>query len=139
MTPNEFVRDYGLTMECIDATGFVTGPVTFRQDSNRTSWLCRIECECDEDSAVRVPFHMGSAHKGEPDLVTVLECLASDAGGVESVGSFEDWAEEMGLEDMSSRNWKEWRKTYEQAKQQTTALRKMLGRDGMEDLAAVEW
>lgn len=43
-----------------------------------------------------VPFSMGPAHSTEPSAYDVLSCLASDAASVENVGTFDEWAEDLG-------------------------------------------
>ena len=58
-----------------------------------------------------------------PTLETILDCLASDASGIENARTFEDWAGEYGY-DIDSR---EAYKTYKVTKRQTEKLRALLG------------
>jgi hypothetical protein len=48
-------------------------------------------------------YSMGSAHKGEPKIEDVLDCLANDASSIENSRRFEDWAEEFGYDTDSRR------------------------------------
>jgi len=70
-------------------------------------------------------FSQGSAHKKNPTLAEVLDCLASDASGVDNARSFEDWANEYGYDADSRRA----EKTYRICQKQTASLRNLLGRD----------
>jgi hypothetical protein len=76
-----------------------------------------------------VYFSMGSALCREPTLDDVLDCLASDAAGVESACSFEDWCGEYGY-DTDSRKAEH---TYKTCERQAVKLRRLLG-DGYETL-----
>ena len=77
-----------------------------------------------------VYFSQGSAHKKKPTLAEVLDCLASDASGVDNVRSFEDWASEYGYDTDSRRA----EKTYRICQKQTASLRHLLGCDAYETL-----
>lgn len=72
-----------------------------------------------------VPFSQGLGITSEPDAATVLDCLASDAAGVENASTFEDWCAEYGY-DTDSRSAE---RTYNACRQQTDALRAFLGND----------
>lgn len=58
-----------------------------------------------------------------PTASEVLDCLAMDASGVESTGSFESWAEDLGM-DTDSRSAEA---SYRATVAQTDKLRKLLG------------
>jgi hypothetical protein len=45
---------------------------------------------------MRVYFSQGSAHTAPPTLDDVLDCLASDAAGIENARGFDDWCSEYG-------------------------------------------
>jgi len=77
-----------------------------------------------------VYFSQGSAHKKKPTLAEVLDCLASDASGIENARSFEDWANEYGY-DTDSRKAE---KTYRICQVQAEDLRNLLGRDAYKTL-----
>lgn len=71
-----------------------------------------------------VYFSMGRGHNGKaPKADDVLDCLASDAAGVENAQSFEDWASEYGY-DADSRKA---HRTYTICKRQAERLRKFVG------------
>ena len=69
------------------------------------------------------PFHQGSACKGDPDLLTVLGCLFSDAQAGED--SFEDFCSEFGYETDSRKAEKTWKS----CASMNVRLHKLLGAD----------
>jgi hypothetical protein len=75
-------------------------------------------------------FSQGSAHTKAPKLAEVLNCLASDASGVENARNFEEWAAEYGY-DTDSRKAE---KTYLICCEQRDQLRELLGNAGFESL-----
>ena len=77
-----------------------------------------------------VYFSQGSAHKKSPTLAEVLDCLASDASGVDNARSFEDWASEYGY-DTDSRKAE---RTYQICKKQAQELKALLGQDAYNQL-----
>lgn len=80
--------------------------------------------------SMHVYFSQGSAHTNAPTLAEALDCLASDAAGVEHARSFEEWAEEYGY-DTDSRKAE---KTYRLCVDQASELRALLGHDAYEML-----
>jgi hypothetical protein len=72
-----------------------------------------------------VPFFMGSALKGPPTADEVLECLLSDASGLDDAAGFEEWAREYGY-DPDSRKAK---RTYREVCRHAENLRRFLGDD----------
>jgi len=80
--------------------------------------------------SMHVYFSQGSAHTKAPTLAEVLDCLASDASGIENALSFEDWANEYGC-DTDSRKAE---KTYHICQEQAEDLRNLLGRDAYKTL-----
>jgi hypothetical protein len=76
-------------------------------------------------SRMTVYFSMGPAHSREPEVADVLDCLASDASGIENARSFEDWASEYGY-DADSRKAK---KIYKACVKQSEKLKKFIGSD----------
>ena len=80
-------------------------------------------------SRMTLVFSMGSAHHGkEPATADVLDCLASDASGMN--GGFEDWCSETGYD--SDSRWAE--RTYNTIRNQTTRLERFLGPVAFETL-----
>ena len=77
-----------------------------------------------------VYFSQGSAHKKNPTLAEVLNCLASEASGVDNARSFEDWASEYGY-DTDSRKAE---RTYQICKKQAQDLKALLGQDAYNQL-----
>ena len=77
-----------------------------------------------------VYFSQGSAHKKSPTLAEVLDCLASDASGVDNARSFEDWASEYGY-DTDSRKAE---RTYHICEKQAQDLKALLGQDAYNQL-----
>lgn len=77
-----------------------------------------------------VYFSQGSAHKKNPTLAEVLDCLASDASGVDNARSFEDWANDYGY-DTDSRKAE---RTYHICEKQAQDLKALLGQDAYNQL-----
>ena len=71
-------------------------------------------------------FSMGYGHHGaEPGVQDVLDCLASDASGIDNVRSFEDWCSEYGY-DTDSRKAE---KTFKACEHSAKRLKAFLGAD----------
>lgn len=89
-------------------------------------WKVKLRVK-DSDGTAHVMttyFSKGYGHKGkEPKADEVLDCLASDAAGVENAQSFEDWCSEYGY-DTDSRKAE---KTYNVCKHEADYLKKWLG------------
>ena len=79
---------------------------------------------------MKVPFSQGSAHTKPPTIEDVLDCLASDASGVENSRSFEDWAGDYGY-DTGSRKAE---KIYLTCMRQAAELQQLLGYDAYKTL-----
>jgi hypothetical protein len=73
-----------------------------------------------------VTFSKGMGHHGaEPTADEVLDCLASDAAGIENAQSFEDWCSEYGY-DTDSRKAE---KTFKACEHSARRLKAFLGDD----------
>jgi hypothetical protein len=73
-----------------------------------------------------VPFSTGLGWTREPSAEDVLDCLSSDAGGIEnSAGIFEDWCAEYGY-DSDSRKAE---KIFKTCERQADKLKAFLGED----------
>lgn len=71
-------------------------------------------------------FSQGFGHHGaEPEVPSVLDCLASDAATIENSPSFEEWASDLGY-DTDSRKAEQ---TFKACKHQAKRLRNFLGDD----------
>ena len=77
-----------------------------------------------------VYFSMGLALGREPSAEDVLDCLASDASGVDNASSFEDWCGEYGY-DTDSRKAE---RIFKVCERQAAKLRNFLGQDDYEAL-----
>jgi hypothetical protein len=133
-TLDQFITTAGLTM------------TANRRDSNPNMpnwedarhWTCTIQKPRPSDAIhyelykFSIPFSQGSAHKDEPKLEDVLNCLASDASGYDNARSFEDWCNEYDY-DTDSR---ESEATYNAVKEQSEELKSFLGDS---DYATLLW
>jgi len=71
-------------------------------------------------------FSMGSGHNGKaPEAADVLDCLASDASGIENAQPFEDWAGEYGYNEDSRKA----EKIYYTCITQSKVLKSFLGNE----------
>ena len=101
------------------------------QEQMPRNFNCTIEFEGrGYHEPLTVYFSQGSAHKKPPTLAEVLDCLASDASGVDNAQSFEAWASEYGY-DTDSRKAE---KTYNICVQQAQELKALLGQDAYNQL-----
>ena len=101
------------------------------QEQMPRNFNCTIEFEGrGYHEPLTVYFSQGSAHKEPPTLAEVLDCLASDASGVDNAQSFEDWASEYGY-DTDSRKAE---CTYRICEKQAQELKALLGRDAYNQL-----
>jgi hypothetical protein len=139
MTIQDFIRAQGLTMFARPATA---NPHMAGMPAGSRHFMCEIRkvprggLASPGDSqrlageripSMLVPFSQGPALKDPPELAGVLDCLASDASGVENARTFEEWCAEYGY-DADSRAAE---RTYNAVAQQTEALRSLLGADGL--------
>jgi hypothetical protein len=81
-------------------------------------------------SRMTIPFSQGYGIKHEPELSSVLDCLASDASGFENSRSFEDWAGDYGY-DTDSRKAE---RTFMAVGKQSAKLKALLGEDAYSEL-----
>ena len=103
----------------------------YMQEQMPRNFKCTIEFEGrGYDEPLTVYFSQGSAYEKPPTLAEVLDCLASDASGVDNTQSFEDWASEYGY-DTDSRKAE---KTYNICVQQAQELKALLGQDAYDQL-----
>ena len=77
-----------------------------------------------QNRQLTIYFSMGMGLGGkEPTAAEVLDCLASDASGIENARSFEDWASEYGY-DTDSRKAE---RIYKVSERQTAKLAQFMG------------
>ncbi|MCA1841067.1 MAG: hypothetical protein LC723_12215 [Actinobacteria bacterium] len=124
-TLRNFIRDNNLT---ISAQAAESNP--FMDDPSMSHWKVTITGRFYNGSRRRLttPFSMGSAHTGEPEIESVLDCLLSDASSADQ--SFEDWAADLGF-DTDSRKAE---KTYRAVQASAASLRSFLGETYQEAL-----
>lgn len=96
-----------------------------------THWRCVFRFE---GRRMTVLFSQGAAFTSDPAMVDVLDCLASDASGVESARGFEDWCGDFGY-DTDSRKAEA---TYRACRKQWASLQRLLGADLAAELLAAE-
>lgn len=119
-TLEQFIKSAGAVMTATsrdDNHNFAVG------EKNRAAmhhWTCLLRCG---RSRMTIPFSMGSALTREPTVAEVLDCLASDASGIENARSFEDWCGEYGY-DVDSRKAE---KTFKVCQRQANQLKRFLG------------
>jgi hypothetical protein len=132
ITIADFIEAHGLTLV---ATETDTNPNMDPKDwPGASHWYCQILSTVGgKVPAFFAYFSQGSAHKGPPDLATLLECLASDARTIFDAQTFEEWADELGY-DQDSRSAE---RTYNTTRAQTARLREFLG-DALETLLDAE-
>lgn len=75
-------------------------------------------------------FSVGSGWKRFPDVLDVLNCLASESASFENAISFEEWAGEMGF-DSDSRKAE---RTFKAIEKQAANLKRFLGEEAYKEL-----
>jgi hypothetical protein len=95
-------------------------------DTDMDHWRCKLRRAGPPSARMTIYFSMGFGLKGaEPTLAEVLDCLASDAAGVENAQGFEDWAGEYGY-DSDSRKAE---RTFRVCEKQAERLKQFIGDD----------
>lgn len=132
---SEFVQSAGISMT---AERWHENP-NMQDSGNMDHWKCvlvrrehtgkRYNARKDGTAIVAkltVYFSQGYGHNGrEPEVTSVLDCLASEASSVENAQGFEDWASDFGY-DTDSRKAE---KIYHTCEHQAKRLRSFLGED----------
>jgi len=90
-------------------------------------WSCKFRCG---RKSMTVEFSQGPAISGEPTCEDVLDCIASDVGGIKSARTFEEWASDLGF-DADSRKAEQ---TYKACELQGEKLDLLLGIEAAEQL-----
>jgi hypothetical protein len=116
-TISKFIADNRLRMECDWAD---ENPHMSDMPRGSTHWRCKLKCG---RRSMTVYFSQGPAHTKEPDIESVVDCLASDVGGLLNAQSFEDWASEYGY-DTDSRKAEQ---TFKTIMKQGDDLARLLG------------
>lgn len=93
-------------------------------------WKVTILC-ANTEQQMELVFSMGKGHEGrKPELEDVLDCLASDAAGVENARSFEEWCSEYGYDEDSRKA----ERTYNACSEQSQELQRILGDEAYNEL-----
>lgn len=123
-TIKQFVASHGLklTSEWAATNPYMDGA------ADMDNWKCLIRAGHRQ---MTVYFSKGVGHHGkEPDIYEVLDCLASDAAGIENARDFDDWCSEYGY-DTDSRKAE---RIYHTCQRQAASLRRLLGDDAYQAL-----
>lgn len=132
-TLREFITQQGLRMtaERVDTNPGMDEESARRMDHWRCLILAPRPGKVGRRKSFSVHFSQGFGHNGkEPKLSSVLDCLASDASGLENARDFEDWASEYGY-DTDSRKAE---KTFRTIQRQAARLKAFLGEDAYKSL-----
>lgn len=122
-TITRFVQHFPIEFVCEQVQDRPDG---LMRDSAR-HFRCRISLKTRSFSLY---FSQGSALTEPPTIIDVLNCLALDASGIESAGTFESWASEYGYSSDS----RQAEKIYRTTRRQTQQLRRVLGDAAFRDL-----
>jgi hypothetical protein len=124
ITIEQFVIAHGITMK---STRTNHNP-NMQDSANMDHW--RVELRKGRKQMTLV-FSQGYGHKGmPPNVYGVLDCLASDAGTVQTASDFEEWCSELGY-DPDSRKAE---KTYKAVEHQASRLQRFLGDEAYDQL-----
>ncbi|MFA5377545.1 MAG: hypothetical protein WC455_17470 [Dehalococcoidia bacterium] len=123
MKTNEFVKKYNVQI----TSRFVD------ENKNAPDWKdanhYKVTLRC-KGRQLTTYFSQGYGIKEDPTAAGVIDCLASDAVGVENARSFEDWASEYGYATDSRRA----ERLFKICEMQAKKLRSFLGDDLYEEL-----
>ena len=119
LTIPEFVKRYRVRVAECDWTD--RNP--HMEGSERTMNNYKVQLACGE-RRMTLYYSMGFAHTDEPDAPGILNCLASDANGIENnEASFETWCSEYGY-DTDSRSAE---RTFKACVESSRKLRQLVG------------
>lgn len=124
----QFIEAHGITMT---ATRVASRPDKLNNDWDKTArhFVCTLSRGGMDTgkgplaAQMTICFSQGSARTKPPTVEDVLDCLASDACGIENSNGFEDWASEYGY-DTDSRKAE---KIHEACSFQRDELRAFIG------------
>lgn len=127
-TTSEFISKHNITMTAVP---IASNPNMTDMPAGSRHWCCKLRRTTREGFAsLDVPFSQGPALKDDPTAADVLDCLASDASGIENAEDFEDWASEYGY-DPDSRKAEA---IFNACKAQSGGLRRLLGEEAYQEL-----
>jgi len=120
-TIEQLIERHGLKMETVRASSNPNMPDAYPGMQHSIVTL-----KAANGASMTLYFSQGAALKPFPTLAAVLDCLASDAAGVENADSFEDWAQEYGYDEDSRAS----ERVYNTIGKQGAKLALLLGEDG---------
>lgn len=122
----DFIASAGITMACEESDD---NPNMDSDSRDRMDhWKCLLR---SGRSRLTIYFSMGIGHHGnQPELAEVLDCLSSDASGIENARSFEDWCADYGYNADSRKA----ERTFRTCERQANKLKKFLGDSAYETL-----
>jgi hypothetical protein len=122
------MNDDTIKLDDFIASAFITATATPtdrnpNMNDGETMAHWRVTLRRPGNHKMTVYFSMGSGHHGKaPEAADVLDCLASDAAGIENAQSFEDWCGEYGYDTDSRKAFR----TFNVCKREAERLRKFL-------------
>lgn len=119
MTCKEFIETHRIKMTAEWAD---SNPNMNDMPDGSSHYKCRF---ARAGRSMTVHYSMGPAHREGLATADVLDCLASDAAGVENAQGFADWCGDCGYSEDSRRA----EKTFKVCERQAKALRRFLGSD----------
>ena len=122
-TVADFVKEHGVKISAERADS--NPDMADWGNGRQTHYKCVIR---KSRKSMQLHFSMGSALTGEPTVEDVLDCLASDASGIEQAESFHDWAQNLGFDTIDD-EFNAARKAYKATKRNTLNLLRVLGED----------
>ena len=117
----QLIAEHGIRMTCEYADRNPNMSTDGDWHLSASHWKCTFRNKAGR--RMTCYFSQGSAHVGEPKLSSVLDCLASDAAGIDNARGFEDWVSEYGY-DTDSRKAE---RTYKVCEAQYAKLRQFMG------------
>jgi hypothetical protein len=120
MTLEQFITETGITItsQPADCNPHMEG------SDNMDNYRVKLRAKKLGNATMRLYYSKGVGHNGaEPTADEVLDCLASDASGVENAnGGFESWCDEYGYTDSRRAE-----KTFKVCEREAQKLNKFLG------------
>lgn len=119
-TLEQFIESAGVVMSAAPRDDNPNFAADDKFRATMSHWNCTLRAG---RSRLTIPFSLGAARVHAPTAADVLDCLASDASGIENARSFEDWCGEYGC-DVDSRTAE---KTFKVCQRQANQLKRFLG------------
>jgi len=118
MTIQNFIEQNKIKMSC----EYADSNPNMADSANMNHYKCQLR---RSGKQLTINFSQGYGISGDPEVESVLSCLASDSIGVENAGNFEDWAQEYGY-DTDNRKAE---KIYKVCERQSQKLKNFLGEE----------